>query len=88
MKGDSMKRTILALTLIFLLSNVTLATAVQDLADLGSPANNSSSSSAGTQIDPAGNVLSASPSVDFYIVDTPTSPISYVIVGLLATAVY
>jgi len=80
-----MKRTTLALTLIVLLSNVTLATAVQDLGDLGAPANNSSSSSAGTQIDPAGNVLSASPSADFYIVDTP---ISYVIVGLLATAVY
>lgn len=31
---------------------------------------------AGTQIDPAGNVLSASPTIDFYVVDTPTSPLS------------
>jgi microcystin-dependent protein len=36
---------------------------------------------AGTQIDPAGNLLSASPTIDFYIVDTPTSPMSPLAVG-------
>jgi microcystin-dependent protein len=36
---------------------------------------------AGTQIDPGGNVLSASPTIDFYIVDTPTSPMSPTAIG-------
>jgi microcystin-dependent protein len=36
---------------------------------------------AGTQIDPAGNVLSASPTIDFYVVDTPTSALSPLAVG-------
>ena len=34
------------------------------------------SSNAGTQVDPNGNVLSASPTIDFYVVDTPTSPLN------------
>ena len=39
------------------------------------------SGNAGTQIDPAGNTLSASPTIDFYIVDTPTSPLAPSAVG-------
>jgi microcystin-dependent protein len=31
---------------------------------------------AGTQISPAGNAVSASPTIDFYINDSPTSPMS------------
>ena len=62
-----MTRTILALTLIVLVSSVTFATesvalgAAQDLGDLGAPASNRSlsSSDAGTQIDPGGNLLSS-----------------------------
>lgn len=36
---------------------------------------------AGTQVDPAGNVVSASPTIDFYVVDTPTSALSASAVG-------
>ncbi|HYP25942.1 MAG TPA: tail fiber protein [Blastocatellia bacterium] len=32
--------------------------------------------SAGTQIDPANNMISASPTIDFYIRDTPTAPMA------------
>lgn len=38
---------------------------------------------AGTQIDPAGNLVSASPTIDFYVVDTPTSPMSPTAVGMV-----
>jgi microcystin-dependent protein len=36
---------------------------------------------AGTQISPQGNVVSASPTVDFYVVDTPTSAMNPAAVG-------
>jgi microcystin-dependent protein len=34
------------------------------------------SGNAGTQISPQGNTMSASPTIDFYVVDTPTSAMS------------
>ena len=36
---------------------------------------------AGTQVDPAGNHVSASPTVDFYIVDTPSAAMAPTAVG-------